>query len=243
LPALKHGAKKSIFVEVLTCNSFSFAADLSNITFMKLNEAIQYCVLQPTTTITEIENACTIAIEKQFAALCVPALFVKKSKELLQGSNVQVATVINYPLGYSATEVKLAEALLAILDGADELQFVANTMVIKNNDWQYIAKEINHLLPVIRERVKTVTVIFETSLLTQDELIKCCNIYSVAGIDFVQTATTNAAAPLSMESFQLIKQHLPAHIQLVAAGGIDNQQTAEQFVSAGAARIPTSHLL
>jgi deoxyribose-phosphate aldolase len=210
---------------------------------MQVNEYIQLNILKATTTINEIEAGCKQAIDQQYAAVCVPALFVKRCKELLQGSNVQVATVINYPLGYSATEAKLAEALLAIVDGADEINIVANTMVIKNNDWQYIANEINHLVPVTREKVKTFTVIFETSLLTADELVKCCRIYSAAGIDYIQTATEYAASPLSMEVVQLLKQNLPSHIKLIAAGKIDALATATEFIEAGASRVATSLLL
>jgi deoxyribose-phosphate aldolase len=210
---------------------------------MHITQHIQLNILKPTTTIDEIEAGCKHAREKQFAAVCVPSLFVKKSKELLQGSSVQVATAINYPFGYAPTEVKLAEALLAIVDGVDELQVVANTMVIKNNDWRYIANEINHLLPIIREKVKTVTIIFETSLLTDDELIKCCHIYSVAGIDYVQTATDYSSSALTAQTIQTLKQNLPAHIKRIAAGGIDNLNTAEELIQLGASRIATTHLL
>src|SRR3954451_3599014 len=105
---------------------------------MKLNSYIDHTILKPTTLVSEVEKVCGEAKEYGFAAVCVPPPFVKKSKELLQGSNVKVATVIGFPFGYSAVEAKLAEILLSMVDGADELDVVINILAIKNNDWLYL---------------------------------------------------------------------------------------------------------
>ncbi len=97
---------------------------------------IDHTLLKPTTTLTEIEQLCNEAMEYQFAAVCVPPLFVKGVREYLHKSTVKVATVIGFPFGYSAIEAKVAEIVLAIIDGADELDVVINVCSIKNNDWQ-----------------------------------------------------------------------------------------------------------
>ncbi len=86
---------------------------------MIINHYIDHTILKPVTVIAQIKNVCAEAKQYEFAAVCVPPLFVKKSKELLDGSEVKVATVIGFPFGYSAIEAKLAEILLAIVDGAD----------------------------------------------------------------------------------------------------------------------------
>ena len=88
---------------------------------MHLNKYIDHTLLKPTSTWAEIEQLCNEAKMHEFAAVCIPPLFVKKCKEILKDSKVKVATVVGFPFGYSAVEAKLAEILLAMVDGADEL--------------------------------------------------------------------------------------------------------------------------
>jgi deoxyribose-phosphate aldolase len=207
---------------------------------MKLNQYIDHTILKPTTLVSDIEKVCSEANQYEFAAVCIPPLFVKKSKELLKETNVKVATVIGFPFGYSAVEAKLAEILLAIVDGVDELDVVINFMAIKNNDWNYVANEINHLVPVIKSKDKVVKIIIESGVLTNDEILKCCELYGAAGIDYLKTSTGYAEKGATLEAVQLMKQNLPAHIQIKASGGIRDYEFARQLVEAGATRLGCS---
>src|ERR1019366_8123348 len=123
---------------------------------MNIASYIDHTVLKPTTLIADIEKLCNEARQYGFSAVCVPPNFVKKAKEFTQGTAVKVATVIGFPFGYSAIEAKIAEIVLAIVDGADELDVVINISAIKNNDWEYLANEINHIMPIIRQKNKTI---------------------------------------------------------------------------------------
>ena len=156
---------------------------------MPLNKYIDHTILKPTCLVSDIEKLCAEAKQYDFAAVCVPPNFVQLAKEQVAGSDVKVATVIGFPFGYSATEAKIAEIILAMVDGADELDVVANISAIKNGDWAAIADEINHILPIIRSKGKAVKIIIESGVLTNDEIIKCCDIYGIAGIDFLKTST------------------------------------------------------
>ena len=156
---------------------------------MPLNKYIDHTILKPTCLVSDIEKLCAEAKQYDFAAVCVPPNFVKLAKEKLADSTVQVATVIGFPFGYSATEAKIAEIILAMVDGADELDVVANIAAIKNGDWSAIADEINHIMPIIRSKNKVVKIIIESGVLTDDEIIKCCDIYGIAGIDYLKTST------------------------------------------------------
>ena len=207
---------------------------------MQVNQFIDHTILKPTTLISDIEKVCAEAIEYQFAAVCVPPNFVKKAKELTKESSVKVATVIGFPFGYSAIEAKLAESLLAIVDGADELDIVINISAIKNNDWEYLANEINHLMPVIKQNNKVVKIIIESGILTDDEIIKCCQLYGAAGIDYLKTSTGYAEKGASVHAVELFRKNLPPHIQIKASGGIRDYAFAKQLVDAGATRLGCS---
>lgn len=207
---------------------------------MKINHYIDHTILKPVTVTAQIKNVCAQAKQYEFAAVCVPPLFVKKSKELLEDSKVKVATVIGFPFGYSAIEAKLAEILLAIVDGADELDVVINFTAIKNNDWLYAANEINHLMPIIKKNDKVIKVIIESGVLTQDELLKCCQLYGAAGIDYLKTSTGFAQTGATIEAVKTMRENLPPHVQIKASGGIKTYKFAEQLIAAGATRLGCS---
>lgn len=207
---------------------------------LAVNQYIDHTILKPTCLLADIQKLCEEAKQYQFAAVCVPPNFIKLAKELVKGSAVQVATVIGFPFGYSATEAKIAEIILAMVDGADELDVVANISAIKNGDWMAIADEINHIMPIIRSKGKKIKVIIESGVLTDEEIIKCCDIYGIAGIDYLKTSTGYAEKGASVEAVQLFRKHLPEAIQIKASGGIRDYATAKQMIDAGATRIGCS---
>ena len=207
---------------------------------MNIAEYIDHTVLKPTTTLEDVEKLCEEAVSYQFAAVCVPPLFVKKAKAILNNSSTKVATVIGFPFGYSAIEAKVAEVVLAIIDGADELDVVINISAIKNNDWQFLANEINAILPIIKNKNKIIKVIIESGILTEEEIIKCCDLYGAAGVDFMKTSTGYAEKGASLETVKLMRKHLADNVLIKASGGIKNFIFAKQLIQSGANRIGCS---
>ena len=207
---------------------------------MNIASFIDHTVLKPTTLLADVEKLCAEARQYHFAAVCVPPLFVKKALVLLQDTDVKVATVIGFPFGYSAIEAKVAEIILAIIDGAHELDVVVNISAIKNNDWQFLASELNAILPIVNNKNKVLKIIIESGILTNDEIIKCCDLYGIAGVDFLKTSTGYAEKGATVEAVQLMRKHLAANIQIKASGGIKTYTFAKQLIDAGATRLGCS---
>ena len=207
---------------------------------MQLNQYIDHTLLKPTALVADIERLCNEARQHNFAAVCVPPPFIKTAKKQLENSTVKVATVIGFPFGYSAIEAKLAETLLAIVDGADELDMVINLIAIKNNDWQYLANEINHIMPVVKQNNSLIKLLIESGVLTDEEIIRCCTLYSAAEVDFLKTSTGYAEKGASIHAVKLMRANLPAHIQIKASGGIKTYDFAKDLIEAGATRIGCS---
>jgi deoxyribose-phosphate aldolase len=201
---------------------------------------IDHTLLKPGCLLSDIEKICSEAKTYGFAAVCVPPLFVKHAKKYCSESNVKVATVIGFPFGYSCVESKIAETVLAMVDGADELDVVINFTAIKNNDWELIANEINHLLPVIRSQNKVIKTIIESGVLTCEEIIRCCDLYGAAGVDFVKTSTGYADIGATLEAVELMRTHLADHVSIKASGGIKTFAFARDLVNAGATRLGCS---
>lgn len=207
---------------------------------MNIAPYIDHTLLKQTSTLSEIKNLCKEAMEYKFAAVCVPPLYVKKTKDFLGDPEIKVATVIGFPFGYCAIEAKVAEIVLAIVDGADELDMVVNISAIKNGDWNFIANEINTVMPIVKNKNKILKVIIESGVLTDDEIIKCCDIYGAAGVDYVKTSTGFAEKGASIHAVKLIRAHLADSIKIKASGGIRSYSFAKELINAGANRLGCS---
>jgi len=204
---------------------------------MILTEHIDHACFRPDTTIMDVEQLCREAIEYRFSTVCVPPLFVKQAKLFTAETGIKAATVIGFPFGYSAVEAKIAEIVLAIIDGADELEVVINTGAAKNNDWQFLASEINNIISVVRIKGKKITVILETGLMTDAEIITACDLYGAAAVDFVKAGTGTTENVRIAEQVKLMRKHLAETIQIKVATGLKNYSDAKNLLNAGASRL------
>ncbi len=207
---------------------------------MDISSYIDHTLLKPETTAAQIEVLCQEAIGHHFAAVCLPPPFVRAARGLTRNTPVRVATVIGFPFGYSAVEAKVAEIVLALVDGADELDMVINITALKNNDWQYLAGEIGTILPIVRNSNKVLKVIIESGILTRQEIIQCCQLYGMAGVDYLKTSTGFAQQGATLEAVTLMREHLPASVKIKASGGIRTYDFAIQLIGAGADRLGCS---
>lgn len=207
---------------------------------MNIANYIDHTLLKPATTTHELKKLCEEAIQYNFFAVCVPPPLVKNARTILAGSTVKTATVIGFPFGYSVARAKLDEAQQAIKDGADELDVVINLIALRSKAWQYLELEMEQIVEAAHAQNRLVKVIIESGILTDEEIIKCCEIYARAGVDFMKTSTGYAEKGATLEAVQLMRAHLPADIKIKASGGIRTFESAQQYIQAGANRLGTS---
>lgn len=207
---------------------------------MSLARFIDHTVLKNTTTVADVDKLCKEAVEHGFAAVCVPPYFVADAKKLLENSPVKLATVIGFPFGYHHYKTKAEESRLALEEGADELDLVMNISAFKSNDLAYVETEVDLISKLTSERGKTLKVIIESGVLTDEEIIKCCDLYSHYPVQFLKTSTGYADKGASVEAVALMRKHLPQHIQIKASGGIRTADFAQRLVDAGATRLGCS---
>jgi deoxyribose-phosphate aldolase len=207
---------------------------------MQLAPFIDHTVLKNVTTTADIDRICKEALEYRFAAVCVPPYFVQDAKKLLLDSAVKVATVIGFPFGYHHYNTKLQEAKIAIEEGADELDMVMNLAAFKSNDLAYVETEVNVISTLTMENAKTLKIIIESGVLSDEEIIKCCELYRHYPVQFLKTSTGYADKGASVEAVRLMRQHLPETIAIKASGGIKTAAFARELVDAGATRLGCS---
>lgn len=206
---------------------------------MSIAHLIDHTVLKAQTTLADIEKICEEADQYKFASVCIPPYYVKDASQILKSSQVGVCTVIGFPFGYSHYKSKIKEAEQALADGADELDMVINLAAFKSNDLAYLETEVGELVK-LKNETTIVKIIIETGILSNDEILKACDLYKHYEIDFMKTSTGYAEKGASVEAVKLMKQNLPSHIKIKASGGIKTLDFAMKLVNAGASRLGCS---
>ena len=205
----------------------------------RIGDFIDHTLLKAEATARDIEQLCAEAAENRFAAVCVNPVWVKLCAQRLKGTEVQVATVIGFPLGATRSDVKAFEAQRAVDDGAEELDMVAAIGHIKSGDWHYVADDIAAVVRAAPGRL--VKVIIESAVLTPVEIIKASALAREAGAHYVKTSTGfHAAGGASAEAVALMRLIVGDSMGVKASGGVRDCTQALKMIAAGATRIGTS---
>lgn len=174
------------------------------------------------------------------ASVCIPPSYVKQAAEYAQGK-VKVCTVIGFPNGYNTTAVKCFEASDAVENGADEIDMVVNLGWVKDGLYQQVLSEIRAVKEACRG--KTLKVIIETCLLTQEEKEQLCHVVSESGADYIKTSTGFSTGGATAQDVALLREHSAPELKVKAAGGISSKEDAQEFLALGADRLGTSRLV
>ena len=197
---------------------------------------IDHTLLKAVSTWKEIEQLCEEAIKYGTASVCVPPSYVGPIHEAYRELNI--CTVIGFPLGYSVNTVKALEAEKAIASGAREIDMVINITDVKNGNFDRVFREIALLRKACGEKI--LKVIIETCYLSEDEKIRLCGIVTEAGADYIKTSTGFGTAGALLEDIYLLKKHIGEGVKIKAAGGVKTREDLVRFINAGCQRIGTS---
>ena len=205
----------------------------------ELARYIDHTLLKPEATKAQIEQLCAEAAEHQFASVCVNGSRVELAYSLLEDSNVQVCTVVGFPLGAMDADAKRYETEAAVDAGANEIDMVMNVGRFKDGELDCIVREIRDVVEAADDRI--VKVILETCLLTNDEIVQACKLVTQAQAHFVKTSTGFNSAGATLEHVKLMRETVGQFAGVKAAGGVRNAADAKAMIEAGATRIGTSN--
>jgi deoxyribose-phosphate aldolase len=212
---------------------------------------IDHALLHPTLTDRQLREGCELGKRLRVASVCIKPYAVRLGVEILAGSDTKVCTVIGFPHGSSATEVKRHETQLACGQGAGEVDMVVNVGKVLSEDWAFVEVDIRAVVETAHEHGALAKVIFENEYLPSDALkIELCRICSRVGADYVKTSTgfgfvnrpAGGMSPIGAtdHDLRLMRAHADARVGVKASGGVRNYQDALRVINLGATRIGTS---
>ncbi len=218
-------------------------------TAQELAGKIDLSVLKPFCTKGEIESLARGAKRFPFATVCVPPchvefaarLFLNKGGGALKvegESETKVSTVVGFPLGYTATSVKIFEAKKAVEEGAGEIDMVMNISMLKSGEFSYVEDEISAVVAAVPHAV--VKVIIEACYLTDEEKLRAVDMVISYGAAFVKTSTGFGPGGATPGDVRFLKERAGGRIKVKAAGGIKTLEDTLAMIEAGADRVGTS---
>lgn len=210
---------------------------------MEIKEILTKCdhtLLKQTATFEDIKKLCDDGIKYNVASVCIPTCYVKQAKEYVE-NKLTICTVIGFPNGNYTTETKVFETLNAIENGADEIDMVINIGELKAGHYDYVLNEIKQIKTACGERI--LKVIIESCLLTEDEIVKMCEIVTNAKADFIKTSTGFSTGGATFEVVKIMKNNVGPNVKIKAAGGISSIEDAIKFIELGASRLGTSRIV
>lgn len=206
---------------------------------MELNRMMDHTILKADTPKSEVLRIIEEAKKYHFYSVCINPVWVSLAAEELKGEPVSVCTVIGFPLGASTTATKAFETEDAIKNGADEIDMVISIGQLKSGDYEAVQNDIAGVVTAAKDRA-LVKVILETCLLTDEEIVKACELAKAAGADFVKTSTGFSTGGADVKDVRLMRETVGPEMGVKASGGIHNEAQALAMVEAGASRLGTS---
>ncbi len=207
----------------------------------QIAQLIDHTVLRPDATKADVEQLCREARQANFYSVCVNPTWVSLARQLLEGSNVKVCCVVGFPLGAQPPETKAMEARAAIRQGAKEIDMVINVGALKSGDDEMVLRDIRGVVEACRDGSAKCKVIFETSLLTNEEKSRACELSVKAHADFVKTSTGFSTGGATVEDVSLMSRIVrDKGLGVKASGGVRSLADLLKMVAAGATRIGTS---
>ncbi len=203
-----------------------------------LARLIDHTVLKPDTTEADVRVLCAEARDNCFASVCISPVWVPVAAEELQGATSLVCTVVGFPSGAVRTPVKAFETAQAVADGASEIDMVIGIGLLKSALYAEVEADIRAVVEAAQGR--TVKVILETALLTDEEKVIACVLAQNAGADFVKTSTGFASGGASPQDVALMRRVVGDTMGVKASGGIRSLEDAQTMVDSGATRLGAS---
>ncbi|GEK32985.1 deoxyribose-phosphate aldolase [Kurthia sibirica] len=209
---------------------------------MNISTKIDHTLLKADATIEQIEQLCQEAAKYKFATVCINPHYIALGAKLLKESSTKVCTVIGFPLGANKTAVKLFEAIQAIEDGAEEVDYVLNISDVKNGEFEAVLQEMIQFVNIKKNHPKLVIkIILETCYLTNDEITKVSLLARKAGLDYVKTSTGFGTDGATQEAVRLMKKAVGDNVKVKASGGVRTATDAAAYIELGVERIGTSN--
>lgn len=204
----------------------------------QIADALDYAVLSPLATVEDIRFGCAFANKHKLKSVCVASVNVRWAASI----HDNVSSVIGFPHGNISPHSKAEEAMLAIADGAKELDVVLNYGRYLGGELTIVNQDLQVICRVAKKNGVLIKAILETCHYTTRQIYDACRRCVDEGVDFVKTST-GAFGGASIEAVTAMIDAVNGHCGVKASGGIKSYGAARTFLDLGCTRLGSSSYL
>lgn len=199
-----------------------------------LAKMIDHSLLKPTVTRSDTLEGIELALVYDVAAVTVKPCYVALAAREVEGSQVLVDTVLSFPHGDEPTYLKAQAASALVGKGAHEIDMVLNIGALLGGEESFVRDDIAAVVEAsVGARVK---VILEVAYLSEDQIVRACQLSEEAGAHFVKTSTGFAPSGYTREILELMRSSVTDRVEVKAAHGVRSLDAALAVRQAGATR-------
>lgn len=205
----------------------------------ELAAALEYSMLNPDTTLAQIEEAVRVAKKLKLANICVSPYYTSVAAECLRGSGVAVCVPVGFPHGAASTASKIVEIREAIKNGATELDVEMNILAAKSSRYDDVKKDMDELCNMAIGKAK-LKAIYEQSLYNDEEKVQVLKIAVECGADFIKISNALTGKKASTEDVKFVRSVVGGKVGIKIDGGVRSAAIASSLLQAGANRFGVS---
>ncbi|MBW2277330.1 MAG: deoxyribose-phosphate aldolase [Deltaproteobacteria bacterium] len=199
---------------------------------------IEHTLLGVSANDADVERLCREAREHQFRGVCCLPRDVARCRDLLEGTEVMVVTVLDFPLAGGTPEDAAAECARVIGAGAGEVDMVIDVRSLLQGNLEAARDGVARVVEAAGSH--PVKVILETGALGPEQIIDGCAAAEAGGASFVKTATGFGPRGASVEDIRIMRACVGDRLGVKASGGVRTRDDAERMIAAGADVLGTS---
>jgi len=206
----------------------------------ELARMIDHTLLDVAATPGQVAMFCGEATSLGVAAVCVAPNRLPLAAGALP-PDIAVCTVIGFPTGAHRTESKVAEAELAVVNGATELDMVIDLGLASAGLWSRVEADIAAVRAALPAPLVLKVIIEASALADDDSIVSACEAAEAAGADFVKTSTGfHHHGGATLHAVSLMAKTVDGRLGVKASGGIRSLGEALDMIDAGATRLGCS---
>ncbi len=200
-----------------------------------LAHTVDHTLLTPGATDAQVAALAAEAAELGTFSICVSP----SRLPVTVADGLAVCTVVGFPSGAHESEIKAAEAALAVVRGATEIDMVIDLGAALAGDWGAVEADVAAVQAACGTAL--LKVILESAALTPEQLAEACRRSEAGGAQYVKTSTGfHPSGGASVEAVRVMRETVGDRLGVKASGGIRDTATALAVLDAGASRLGLS---
>lgn len=205
-------------------------------------KAIQFTDVSPNLTREGLIKHVETCAAYGFHAAMIAPVWCSLAKEILKGTDVRVATTLNFPQANDTLAMKVAALKELAKTGADEFDFPPNPGLLVGGDIDAYTEELRVITETAHSEGLVLKAMLEFGFLNEEQKKLAAEIATSVGIDWIKNSSGwgvgGCAATVEDVRILAAAAHLPTRVKV--SGKVNTIEKMKELFEAGSELVGTS---